>query len=221
MQSRNSIPYRTILFAFALLTTTQLLCAADEGLKLDGKSPVYAAASKKAINLTTDVSLEAWIKADKMSNAGGRILDKSEPGTQIGYMLDTHPGNSLRFLNATGMCRYDAQLPADKWTHVVGVFSVSKKIMKLYVNGREVAKVDGPFVPMTRSRVPLCVGSDPKGENRFHGRIKRAAIYSRVLSAEEIQQRSESAQPQPLADVVSEWQFPKSRVKKSSRSPAN
>ena len=113
-----------LVLAIWLLPPHNPLFADDAGMRLNDRSPIYAAASQKALDLTTEVTLEAWVKADKMSSAGGRILDKTMPGTQEGYMLDTHPGNSLRLLNATGMCRYDAQLPADQWTHVVGVFSV-------------------------------------------------------------------------------------------------
>ena len=178
-----------LILAVWLLPTHNLLFAEDEGMRLDDNSPIYAVAAQKALDLTAEVTLEAWVKADTMSPAGGRILDKSLPGTQLGYMLDTHPGNSLRLLNADGMCRYDAKLPGDQWTHVVGVYSVPKQLMKLYVNGREVAQTGTDFIPMTRSEVPLCVGADPSGGNRFHGHIRRAAIYQRALTAEEIRQR--------------------------------
>ena len=117
-----------------LLTTAVILMAlpgpgreagmADqEGLPLGAKTPLYEAAAGEALDLTDEVTLEAWVRADKMPDAGGRILDKSVPGTQRGYMLDTWPGNSLRFLNARGMCRFDAKLPADRWSHVAGVYS--------------------------------------------------------------------------------------------------
>ena len=165
------------------------LAAAPAGLRLGPSAPVYAVADK-SLDLTDEVTLEAWVRADKMSDTGGRILDKTKPGTQLGYMLDTWPGNSLRLLNAQGMCRFDAKLPADKWTHVVGVFSASKRIMKLYMNGKEVASLEGYFAPMTRSEEPLCVGADPKGANRFTGRILRAAVYRRALTAQDVAQRA-------------------------------
>ena len=208
-----------LILAVCLLPPHDLLFAEDAGLRLNDSSPIYAAASQKALDLTAEVTLEAWVKAEKMASAGGRILDKTLPGTQVGYMLDTHPGNSLRLLNATGMCRYDAQLPADQWTHVVGVFSAHKKIMKLYVNGREVARVTREFTPMTLSQVPLCIGADPTGDNRFHGRIRRAAIYSRALTSEEVLQRFQAAEPGPRSGVLGEWQLTGSPGARSHRSP--
>ncbi len=195
-----------LLSSLLILLLTSHLQAAD-GYRLDDRSTIYVVPAQRALDVRTDLTLEAWVKADQMSPAGGRILDKTLPGTQLGYMLDTHPGNSLRLLNATGMCRYRAELPADSWTHVVGIFSVSEQIMKLYVNGQEVAALDGEFQANGRSSAPLCVGADPTGDNRFRGWIKRAAIYNRALSSEEIKRRSEAAQPESLDGVLGEWLF--------------
>ena len=188
-----------------LAGTAQCSAAGAEGMRLDDKSPIFDAGPDKALDLTDEVTLEAWIKADRMGESGGRILDKTVSGTQDGYMLDTWPGNSLRFLNAKGMCRFDAKLPADKWTHVVGVFSASKKVMKLYVDGREVASLGGAFEPMRQSPVPLRLGCDPDGKNRFKGRILRAAVYGRALTADEVARRAK--EPVPLGGVIGEWAF--------------
>ncbi len=196
-----------MLSTLLLLGSSVVFGADDPCYRLDRRSARYEVPPQEALDLTDEVTLEAWVRADRMSSAGGRILDKSTPGTQIGYMLDTHPGNSLRLLNSTGMCCHDAKLPADRWTHVVGVFSASQKIMKLYVDGQEVAHLDGPFEPMKKSDVALSVGSDPTGGNRFEGAIRRAAVYGRALSAEEIQARTSASDPAPLEGVLGEWKF--------------
>ena len=181
---------------------------AADGFRLDQKSPIYEAAPSKALDLTDELTLEAWVKADKMDAAGGRILDKSAPGTQQGYMLDTHPGNSLRFLNVKGMCSFKANLPAEKWSHVVGVYSASKKIMKVYLDGKEVASLGGEDWPkLSLSTVPLRIGCDPSGANHFVGRILRAAVYGRALTMEEIFKRAASTAPESLPGAVGEWAF--------------
>ena len=178
------------------------------GYRLDGRSPIYATAPGRSLDLTDEVSLEAWVKADQMDAAGGRILDKSAPGTQLGFMLDTWPGNSVRFLNAKGMCRVDAKLPADQWTHVVGVYSASRKVMRVYLNGKAVASLEGgDWPPMAKSPVPFCVGCDPAGGNRFSGRILRAAVYGRALAPEEVLQRARDTGSNALPGVLGEWEF--------------
>jgi alpha-L-fucosidase 2 len=199
---------RMVSIAFVFLSLVAFDPAGAEGLRLDGRAAIYEVPAQKALDLTDEVTLEAWVKAGKMGRAGGRILDKSVPGTSDAYMLDTYPGNSLRFVNAKGACTYDAKLPADRWTHVVAVYSAPKQIMKLYVNGTEVASADGgAFVPMTVTQVPLRVGCDPKGDNRFEGHIKRAAVYRRALTAAEIATRAGDTEPKSLNGVRGEWVF--------------
>ena len=197
--------YQPLVCLLACLTGTTLL--GSEGLQLDEGSPRYEVAPCKALDLTEEVTLEAWVQADKMTKAGGRILDKSAPNTSDGYMLDTHPGNSLRFVCRGGVCQFPAKLPADRWTHVAAVFSSPKKLLKLYVNGREVASRSGEMQPMTLTRMPLALGSDPTGGNRFHGRMLRAAVFARALAGEEIAKRAQEPSPKSLEGLLGQWDF--------------
>ena len=70
------------------------------------------------LDLTSAVTLEAWVRPDQLAAGGARILDKSRVGTSNAYLLDTHPGGSLRLIVERGTLSYDAQLPADEWSHV-------------------------------------------------------------------------------------------------------
>ena len=184
------------------------MAAPEDGWRLDSSAPLYQATGGQALDLTDEVTLEAWVKADRMAQPGGRILDKSAPGTSEGFMLDTFPGNSLRLLNRKGQCRFDAKLPGDRWSHVCGVYSASRRIMTLYLNGQEVAGLTGGEWPrMSVAQVPLCLGADPGGGNRFTGAVRRAAVYGRALTASEVAQRAAAAEPVPLDGVLGEWVF--------------
>ncbi len=197
---------RFSVFVFLLLYSLAPLAVRGQGMRLDQRSPIYEVPHDKLLDLTDEVTLEAWVQADRMGQPGGRILDKTNPGTQVGYMLDTYPGNSLRLLNIKSMVSHAAKLPADKWTHVVGVYSASKKIAKLFVDGKEVASDDRDNWPkMTTNTEPLRLGCDPNGGNRFSGRVLRAAVYGRALSAREIAARSK--EPVTLDGVLGEWVF--------------
>ncbi len=202
---------RTTLLLLCLFAQNQTFAA--DGYRLSGRSPLYVVPPQRALDLSDEVTLEAWLRADPMDAGGGRILDKAPPGTSDAFTLDTYPGNSLRFGTLNGHIQYDARLGADRWRHVAAVYSASKKIQKLYLDGREVASA-GHHVPMvgsgrypalSRTTDPLCLGADPQGGNRFHGRILRAAIYRRALSAEEIARRAAALAPAPLDGVLGEW----------------
>ena len=192
--------------------------ASDDSLRLGEYGPIYqAAADDPALRPADGVTLEAWVKSDPMAEGGGRILDKLIPGTNNSFTLDTYPGNSLRLITANGQCRYAAKLSADHWTHVVGVYSAAQKIMALYVDGKEVARqTEGTFPPLVPTSVPLRIGMDPDGGNRFHGSIRRAALYGRALTAAEIAGRAAGLglQATSLPGVLGDWRLPSQPRKK-------
>ena len=184
--------------------------APDDALRLGPDGPLYQTALTPALNFTDALTLEAWVKAAPMPESGGRILDKLIPGTSEGYTLDTYPGNSLRLITSAGPFGFDAKLSASRWTHVVGIYSASEKRLALYIDGVEVArKAGGAFPPVTPTRVPLRIGADPDGGNRFVGQIRRAAVYGRALTAGEIAARASGGPVAltSLAGAVADWNF--------------
>lgn len=195
------IPALLILSA-SLATATPV--QAQQGMAFDERAPILQARGA-ALNVRDEVTLEAWVQPSaSMPPGGGRILDKSVAGTSEGYMLDTFPNNSLRLITRAGPLSFDARLPSDRWSHVAGVYSASRKSMKLYIDGKEVAsRTVGEFPPLGLTSIPLRVGADSGGANRFQGRIRRAAVYARALSGEEIAARTRN--PLPLPNVLGDW----------------
>lgn len=90
------------------------------------------------LNLASGGTLEAWICPKAHGPGGARILDKSRVGTSNGYLLDTHPGNSLRLITEAGALGFDAQLKPDVWVHVAATID-DRGRLALYLDGREVA----------------------------------------------------------------------------------
>ncbi len=193
------------LVAFAVMISLSGLTA-DEGYAFNNDTGRYVAAASDELELVDEVTLEAWVKPEEMNEAGGRIVDKSQPGTQKGYMLDTHPGRSLRLTTEKGALRFDANLPTNEWSHVAAVYSAPQRLMKIYLNGVEVAsRDDGDFPALTPSGVPLFVGVDPEGGNAFRGRIRRTAVYNRALTPEEIATRAAAFETPAPGDAVADW----------------
>ncbi len=106
-------------------------------LQFAGKGYLEVAPDPR-LNLTSDLTLEAWLRPDQLAPGGARILDKSRVGTSNGYLLDTHPGMSLRLIVERGVLSHGAQLPTDKWTHVAATVNAAGQLA-LYIGGRQVA----------------------------------------------------------------------------------
>ena len=104
-------------------------------LKLDGRGHLQVKHDPK-LDLTGGFTLEAWIAPDRLPSSGGRIVDKSKVGTADGYLLDTHPGNSLRSIAAAGTLIHKADLAPGTWVHVAATCDAKTGQRALFINGK-------------------------------------------------------------------------------------
>ena len=75
-------------------------------------------------------------------------------------------------------------VPSEKWSHLVG--TCDGKSVILYLNGQPVDKVALPNgMPVSHSQTPLMIGGEPNGY-LWSGKMDKAALYGRALSAEEV-----------------------------------
>ncbi|MCF7973512.1 MAG: DUF5703 domain-containing protein [Phycisphaerae bacterium] len=89
--------------------------------------------------LTEGLTLEAWIKPEALTP--GRILDKISVGGSDGFLLDTHPGGTLRMIVGSATLQAPGQvLRMGQWQHVAGTFDQASGVMRLFANGKLVAE---------------------------------------------------------------------------------
>ena len=105
-----------------------------------------ALSNSVAWDFTAGFTIEAWVKPQKLGGAGGRLVDKITPGGSDGFLLDTHPGNSLRFICGQTILAQTDALPADRWTHVAAVADSAAGGCRLYVDGKLVSDGTGAVV---------------------------------------------------------------------------
>jgi hypothetical protein len=110
-------------------------------IRLEGTGYVEVA-PQPALDFTEAGTFAAWIAPQSFPAGGMRILDKSEVGTSNGFLLDTHPGRSLRLITQAGTLDHPAQLEPGRWTHVAGTVSPDGRLA-LYVDGQPVAEREG------------------------------------------------------------------------------
>jgi hypothetical protein len=98
-----------------------------------------------AWNLGAGFTIEAWVKPQPLGGGGARLVDKITPGGSDGFLLDTFPGNSLRFICGQTILQQNDVLPANQWTHVAAVADAAGGCC-LYVNGKRTGADGGVVV---------------------------------------------------------------------------
>ena len=169
------------------------------------ESPAYDVVDAALANPSKALTIEAWLTPDAMPQEGGRILDRSVPHTLDGFLLDTYPGNSLRLITSNGEVNASAVLAPGKSVHVAGVYDSAARVMKLFVDGREVAsRTDGDFPPIKPVAHPLRIGHGGPGTKPFLGKIHRAAVHDRAMTAAELAAR---ANPDAATAGPADWKL--------------
>jgi len=121
--------------------------ASAAGLLFSGRAvPPGALKDSASWDFAPGLTLEAWVKPEQLPGGGGRIVDKITPGGSDGFLLDSHPGNSLRFICGQSQLNQKDALPAGRWTHVAGVADPKTGGCRLYVNGKAVGGDSGASV---------------------------------------------------------------------------
>ncbi len=113
----------------------------------DGTTGVIGDATPSFANGFT---LSAWIKPKSLSP--GRILDKMTAGGSDGFLLDTHPGNTLRLIVGNETLSAPPKiLKTDVWQHAVATVDTPTGAMRIYLDGKLVAERAGDMVsPIAR-----------------------------------------------------------------------
>jgi hypothetical protein len=138
------------------------------------------------------MTLEAWVQPTALGNAW-RTVALKEQGSDLVYGL--YAGNdagvpSVHVNNGSHtMLAGTSSLPLSAWTHVAGVWDGTT--LRLYVNGTQVRSTP---LSGTASQAdqPLYVGGNAVWGEWFQGLIDDVRVYSRALSAAEVQARATS-----------------------------
>ena len=158
----------------------------------------------KAFGYRDEVTIDAWLVPDAMPEHGGRIVDRSIMGTYTGYLLDTYPANSLRLLTANGMLTATNVLTPGDPVRVTAVYSASKRIAKLYKNGKLIVSGnDGAFPQLSVAEQAVFIGADALGGNRFQGEFQRVVLIPRALTDAEV--AADDGKPNPARQADAEW----------------
>ncbi len=189
------------------LGATSLLATetANKAVTFDGTNDHVRVSNSAGLQLTTSVSLEAWIKPTSLPASGSfrSILTKAES-----YALQFN-GPRLEFTIMQAGVRKRVQAPegaivAGQTYHVVGTYGVEGELgfQNLYVNGVQVATASLSGAATTNTNA-LFIGSWNATQEFFNGTIDDAAVYGTVLSASRIAAHYEVGADPPTTTITS------------------
>jgi len=147
---------RFILFSNALseahIASLAAAPAAARRPSLTNPAP-YTLPGSEGWNPSSGFTLEVWVRPSHSGAGGGRLVDKITPGGSDGFLLDTHPGDSLRFICGATTLSVPHALAPDQWTHVAAVADPATRVCRLYVNGRLAAEAPAGGAPEDPAQV--------------------------------------------------------------------
>jgi hypothetical protein len=145
-----------------------------------------------SLKFTSALTISSWIYPNTFGGTNaGRIYDKWQttvPQSGYSFFIDNNTGtNAIAFgtgwVISTSVARVNNVITLNGWQHVAVTFSGSA--CTFYKNGYSVGTVTGITAP-TSGTVSAIVGNNTSNSNYFDGKIDGLIMYSRGLSAAEI-----------------------------------
>ena len=155
-------------------------------LSFDGVNDWVTVASTPLLNLTTGMTLEAWVFPT--ATTGTRdILIKEGSNVDI-YNLYARNGQGLPeanvFVGGSNRTAPGTALAPNVWTHLAGTFDGNT--LRLFINGAQAASAAASGAVST-STGALRIGGNSLWGEYFQGRLDEIRVYNRALTQSEIQ----------------------------------
>jgi len=193
-----------IIFVILFITTftTTSAFAVNKVLSLDGDGDYVEIAESKVLNaMASQVTMEAWIKPTAFTSYWMPIMCKGDERavdwSNKSYVLLLNRSGSISLASAPSgkgqilLNSPDGLIVLNSWYHVAGVIDAKSGVMKIFINGVEVASKGFPRKDIYISRLPLRIGESHEVGRQTHypfaGRIDDVRIWNIARTQDEIQ----------------------------------
>jgi hypothetical protein len=160
-------------------------------LLLNGSTQYALVPDAATLDLTTAITLAAWIRPAGASAATQYLIKKATINGTDGYEISLSSagkvfvrfnqktsGDSVRINSTTSY-----PLNATAWMHVAATYDGT--IIRLYVNGVQEGSL-ATSIAIAQNDLPLGIGAQSDGGTEFNGTLDEVRVYGRALSAAEI-----------------------------------
>jgi YVTN family beta-propeller protein len=169
------------------------------GLSFNGTSALVTIPDSSSLDLTSALTLEAWVYPTTSVAAWRDVIYKAPDDT---YYLegtsDTGPPAMGGTYSTSGPLRAPSALPVNTWSHIAATYDGA--VMRLYVNGTQVASRNQTGA-ISISAGPLNIGGDATYGQYWQGLIDEVRVYDRALTAAQIVTDRDTAVPAPPASA--------------------
>ena len=161
----------------------------------DGVSGVVTIPDSDALDLTTGLTLEAWVRPDSLADWRTAIIKEASEGLAYALYANDDTATPTMNINTGGLdlrASGSIQLPIGSWTHLAATYD--GVAMQLFVNGTPAGRrsANGSVIGTDGA---LRIGGNSVWGEYFHGIIDDVRVYNRALSAMEIQVDMATAVP--------------------------
>jgi len=195
--------------------------AQNRVLSLDGDGDYVEIEDSEALNsINSQVTMEAWIKVTAFTDrwmptiykGDGRVPDLSNRSYILWLrsdgVLSLHSAPSDQGL--MGLTSPVGCIALNTWYHVAGVIDAENGVMKILINGTEVAKRNfGKHIHV--STLPLRIGNSHEewlqGHSNFAGQIDEVRIWNIARTQEDIRTKMHTTLSGKESGLVGYWRF--------------
>lgn len=180
-----------IVIASGLGSDGDQLQPTNDALRFDGGDSVSVPQPLPALlNLSGELTVEAWVKLDHLTNDQKIVSWASSTPAFAGFVLGADNGEIFPEIWNTDGTYYSVQagsIPNNTWTHLAFTFKAGDALIA-YVNGREVARTAVGSAPLKIAASDLVLGraSWQNGYN-LAGAIGEVRLWNIARSRAEIQ----------------------------------
>src|SRR5882672_9206645 len=154
-------------------------------LAFNGTSARVTVPNAASLQLTTGMTLEAWVFPTAALTGWQAIVDKTVDGYYLMASTDQNrPAAGGTWVGGNQNTYGPSVLAVNAWTHLAATFDGAT--VRLFVNGVQVAS-QAQTTALASTTGTLQIGGDSYPNEFFAGRIDEVRIYNRALSAAEIQ----------------------------------
>jgi hypothetical protein len=162
---------------------------ANGALSLDGTTEYVECTNNSSLNLTTSLTLSAWIMPRSHGQGGyGRIIDKGTSGSGFTFFVSQGNNNVGYAVYGGPLAFSDSQvLRLNKRQHVAVTYDDSVHEVCFYVNGLPSGQAAYSTSPYDSGSSPMALGIRRYDMQRaFEGLLDNVRVYNRALSTNEV-----------------------------------